>query len=105
MRSPCLKDTSKIVLVALDGFAPDDVQLKRPSTQVWGAVNGHFTSKNYDALKGKLGSRLQDYKAKNPDCTSKWALHFSLVNEAATNKLVTIIAEGYKNCDANLVWL
>src|SRR5262245_33710532 len=34
-----LKNTDKIVLVALDGFAPDSEQRKRPSTQVWGAVN------------------------------------------------------------------
>jgi hypothetical protein len=99
-----LKDTSSVVLVALDGFAPDGDQRKRSSTQVWGAVNGHAKSKNYNDLKRLLGHRLKEYQA-TPDCTTKLALHFSLVNAAATDKLVTHIATGYTHCQANLVWL
>src|SRR5262249_49395004 len=40
-----LKDTGKVVLAALDGFAPDSDQGKRSSTQVWAAVNGDAKSK------------------------------------------------------------
>ena len=87
-----------------DGFAPDDDQLKRSSTQVWSAVNGVHKSKNYKDLKDLLGSRLQEYPAKK-DCTSKWALHFSLVNAAATDGLVQGVETGYSKCEANLVWL
>src|SRR5262249_29460559 len=99
-----LKDPSKFVLVALDGFAPDDDQLARSSTQVWAAVNGVHQSLHDKDLKDLLGSRVQEYPAKK-DCTTKWALHFSLVNANATDNLVQGVATGYTNCEANLVWL
>lgn len=99
-----LTNTSKIVLVALDGFAPDGDQLKRSSTQVRAAVSGVHKSKNYKDLKDLLGSRLQEYSAKK-DCTTKWALHFSLVNAAATDGLVHGVSTGYAQCEANLAWL
>ncbi len=95
-----LKDTSKVVLVALDGFTPDSGQLIRSSTQVWGAVCGDVKSMNYPGL---AGGRRKVYEAK--DCKSKWALHFSLVNAAATDSLVKSIATGYVQCWANLAWL
>jgi len=96
-------DHSHIVLVALDGFVPDGNQLKRPSTQVWAAVCGDAKSKNYKALQNVAGARLQVYKA--TDCKTMWALHFSLVNAAGNDKVVTSIATGYAQCRANLVWL
>jgi hypothetical protein len=86
--------------VALDGFAPDSDQLKRPSTQVWGAVCGGVTSRNYNFA---LGSRLKVFQATN--CKTDWALHFSLVNAAATDTLVPTRQKGYFHCQANLVWL
>lgn len=97
-----LKDHSKIVLVALDGFAPDPKQLGRPSTQVWSAENGKHKSLNYKWLK-RLGGRLRMYPATN--ATTELALHFSIVNSAATDKAVTTIPKGYTACVANLAWL
>lgn len=99
-----LKDHSKIVLVSLDGFKPSREQLKRASTQVWGAECDGVKSRNYhDALKGQL----KVYTATN--CKTMWALHFSLVNSAANDKDVPNIkggwVNGYVNCRANLVWL
>ncbi|MCP5450590.1 MAG: hypothetical protein H6972_08620 [Gammaproteobacteria bacterium] len=126
-----LTDHSNIVLVALDGFVPNRKQLARQSTQVWAArtlklpfltlsancvpkkgeqADDKCISRNYRGLKNAVGSRLQVYFAA-PDCTTKWALHFSLVNSAANDKLVTgktsvdIVAKGYSQCIANLVWL
>jgi hypothetical protein len=103
-----LKDTSKIVLVALDGFAPDASQRNRSSTQIWGAVNGKHTSKNHTALKNLLGNRLLEYPARK-DCTTKWALHFAVVNANASDSVVRDpplhLATGYANCRANLMWL
>lgn len=98
-----LDDHSKIVLVALDGFAPDRKQLARSSTQVWAAECGHHKSRNYESLKHKVGGKLKVYKA--TDCNTMWALHFSLVNTAATDSTVKSIATGYAQCRANLVWL
>ena len=95
-----LKDHSKVVLVSLDGFTPDREQLKRSSTQVWGAMCDGVKSRNYH---GGLGSRLKVYLA--TDCKTEWALHFSLVNAAATDKLVPTRQKGYFQCQANLVWL
>ena len=96
-----LKNTNKVVLVALDGFAPDSAQLKRASTQVWGAVCGKEKSFNYPYSVPKGNVRI--YPA--TDCYSKWALHFSLVNEAATDSLVKTIKTGYEQCRANLCFL
>jgi hypothetical protein len=96
------KDISKIILVALDGFAPSGKQLERPSTQVWvaeGRPKG--VSRNHDRLIERLGSRVQIYKASNND--TKWGLHFSVVNSNATSK--TTIENGYTNCRANLMWM
>jgi len=92
-------------LVALDGFAPDGDQLARPGTQVWSAVNGRAKAKNHDRLKDALGGRLKIYTATS--CTSRWALHFSLVNAAATDAIDgdTWPTLGYANCRANLCWL
>jgi hypothetical protein len=98
-----LKDHSHVVLVALDGFGPDRKQLARSSTQVWAAVCGGAKSKNYQPLKDLVGGKLKVYKA--TDCKTLWALHFSLVNAAATDSAVKSIATGYAQCRANLVWL
>jgi hypothetical protein len=95
-----LKDTSRVALVALDGYSPDPDQLKRPSTQVWGAVCDGVRSKNYP---GPAGGRRRVYEATN--CKKLWALHFSLVNAAATDGTVHSIATGYLHCKANLAWL
>lgn len=126
-----LADHSKVCLVALDGFVPNRKQLARQSTQVWAArtfklpfltlsenctpkkgeqADDKCISRNHKNLKDAIGSRLQVYLAA-PDCTTKWALHFSLVNSAANDKIVTgknsleIVATGYTQCIANLVWL
>jgi hypothetical protein len=96
-----LKDHTKIVLIALDGFVPNKSQLARRNTQCWGAVCGDKKSRNYESMR--RSGRLQVFKA--TDCKTEWALHFSLVNAAANDKLVTSVATGYTNCMANLVWL
>ena len=98
-----VKDHSKVILVALDGYAPSPAQLERASTQVWSAECGHATSLNYYRLKEKVKARLQIYKATN--CYHKWALHFSLVNVAASDDVVKEVTDGYKNCQANLMWM
>jgi hypothetical protein len=98
-----LKDHSKIVLVALDGFAPDRNQLARPGTQVWAAECDGVKSRNYNALKKVVGGQLKVYPATN--CKTSWALHFSLVNSAANDKAVTSIRTGYAGCRANLAWM
>jgi hypothetical protein len=102
------KDNSKIVLVALDGFTPDANQRARSSTQVWAAKSGEgkavHKSLHYDYLQNVVGGSLQVYEART-DCTTKLALHFSLVNAAATDKDVDTIPTGYVNCKANLAWL
>ena len=41
------KVASKLVLVSLDGYRPDEDQLKRDNTQVWGAVSGAHKSYHY----------------------------------------------------------
>jgi hypothetical protein len=94
-----LKDP-RVVLVALDGYSPDDDQLKRSTTQVWGATCDGVKSKNYP---GWSGGRRKIYEATN--CKNKWALHFSVVNAAAIDGKVHSIETGYLECKANLVWL
>lgn len=98
-----LKTTANVVLVALDGFAPNRAQLARPSTQVWAAVCGKVVSRNHKDLSDAVGSRLKVYKA--TDCFTSWALHFSVVNAAATDTIVQERADGYLQCRANLMWL
>lgn len=98
-----LADTSKVTLVALDGFAPDRAQLSRATTQVWAAECGTAKSRNHDNLKKVVGGQLKIYKATN--CYDGWSLHFSVVNSAANDKAVTSIARGYANCRANLMWM
>jgi len=98
-----LKDTSNVILVALDGFSPSREQLARPSTQVWAAECGSAKSRNHDGLKRAVGGRLKIYKATS--CYHSWALHFSVVNSAANDKAVTSIATGYAQCRANLMWM
>lgn len=98
-----LKDHGQVTLVALDGFGPDRKQLARQSTQVWGAECDGVTSRNHAALKRLVGGRLKVYRAS--DCKTMWALHFSLVNAAATDAVVTSVRTGYAQCRANLAWL
>jgi pimeloyl-ACP methyl ester carboxylesterase len=98
-----LTDTSKVNLVALDGFAPDSKQRARPTTQMWAAECGKAVSRNHDALKRVAGGRLRIYKA--TDCLQPWALHFSVVNSDAMDRTVTSVATGYAGCRANLVWM
>src|ERR1700722_4986219 len=91
-----LKDHKKIILVALDGFAPSNAQLDRTNTQVWSAESGAGKSLNHD----RMLARIDEYnkKAKNKQnvnmfqaasgCTTQVALHFSLVNLASSDALV-----------------
>ncbi len=98
-----LPRNDKVSLVALDGFAPNAHQLGRPSTQIWAAVCGSAKSRNHDSLKSRVGGKLRIYQATN--CKTEWALHFSLVNAAATDAIVTSVATGYSHCWANLCWM
>jgi pimeloyl-ACP methyl ester carboxylesterase len=86
-------------LVVLDGFRPDDALL--PYSTCWSAKCGEIHSRNWDALCSVKG--FQVYEA--VDCTEEWPLHFSLVNAAASNKVVTSITYGYNDFKANLCWL
>lgn len=43
--------------------------------------------------------------ARAGDCKSPWALHFSVVNAAASDASVKDVSTGYANCRANLVWM
>lgn len=99
-------DKDNVTLVALDGFAPDVDQLARPSTQVWAAERNQggkvFVSRNHNLLKKNIGGRLKIFKA--PSGTTEWALHFSLVNVAASDD-IDDISKGYMNCRANLAWM
>ena len=82
-----LKDHTKIILVALDGYCPSPAQLGRAGTQVWVAESRLGKSLHYDDLK----KSVNEYDLKNKDwfwvnihhapadCTTKLALHFSLV--------------------------
>src|SRR5262249_60282718 len=92
-------------LVALDGFSPSNAQLKRPSTQVWGAKCNGVPSRNLPSNPtGLLKDRLRVFIATN--CTKMWPLHFSLVNANASNDLIgDDITKGYANCRANLLFL
>jgi hypothetical protein len=96
-----LEWTEDIVLVALDGFTPNDDQLDRETTQVWGATCDGVRSRNFP--HGFVRGRRRVYVATN--CKSEWALHFSLVNANASDALVDSVATGYANCRANLSFL
>jgi hypothetical protein len=109
-----LKDHDHIALVALDGFPPDADQMKRSSTQVWSATTPDYdklkkrgnASLNYERLLGRVGAgRLKVYKPTG--VTTTWALHFYLVNCAATDKIKSTkdLNIGYAGCAANLGWL
>jgi hypothetical protein len=108
-----LDDHKKIILVALDGFAPRNAQLARPSTQVWVAESDTGRSLNHD----KMVNRINDYNKKAKDkiqvkvfkasnnCTTLLSLHFSLVNLSSSDALVKDVPDGYKDCQANLPWM
>ena len=96
----------KVTLIALDGFAPDADQFARPSTQIWSAERKQggqvFVSRNHDGLQKQLGSKLNIFHASSG--TTEWALHFSLVNLAATDA-IDEASKGYMGCRANLFWM
>jgi len=98
-----LDDHANVSLVALDGFLPDRAQLARLNTQVWSATGGGGVARNYRSLKKSVGNRLKVYPSTS--CSTSWALHFSLVNAAATDASVQGVASGYSNCRSNLAWL
>ena len=64
-----LKDTSNVILVALDGFAPSRAQLAQPSRQVWAAECGSAVSRNHDKLKKAIGAGSRS--TKRPTSTSR----------------------------------
>jgi len=108
-----LKDHTKIILVALDGYAPSNAQLARPSTQVWVAESSTGRSLHYTDLqdrikdynrKAKVNTQVKIYKA-STNCSTRLSLHFSLVNLSSSDTLVQHIPDGYKDCQANLPWM
>jgi hypothetical protein len=89
-----------ITLVDLDGFSASADQAKGSKVEVWSAVGpgGKGRSVNWAAWhKISYATRA----------TNQWALHFSLVNSAATNDINgdNYPAKGYNGCVANLCWL
>jgi hypothetical protein len=86
-------------LVALDGFKPKGSLQER--ALCWSAQDGDVRSRNFSALQS--AKHFHVYQATN--CKNPWALHFSLVNSAASDAIVSSIKTGYSNCRANLVWL
>jgi hypothetical protein len=108
-----LKDHTKTILVALDGYCPSTEQLGRPGTQVWVAESSTGKSLHYQDLQ----DNVKDYDLKNKDwvwvniykasadCSTKLSLHFSLVNLSSSDDLVKFIPDGYKNCKANLAFI
>jgi hypothetical protein len=103
-----LKDHSKIALVALDGYAPSKKQ-RGPDrfTQVWSAKCDKLKSLSFDKLQSVVGADLQVYQPTDcNDKTTKWSLHFSLVNKSASSIEIKNAGDGgYRKCDANLMWL
>ncbi len=102
-----LKDHKKIALVALDGYVPDKEQRGRSNTQVWSAKCGEKTSLHFGELTSAVGADLEIYEPTDcTDKTTKWSLHFSLVNKSASSIEIKHATDGgYKNCQANLMWL
>ncbi|MFO1327188.1 MAG: hypothetical protein U1F56_07505 [Rubrivivax sp.] len=98
-----LKDHERVALVALDGFSPGRGQLARASTQVWAAECDGVVTANHPWLLKAVGSRLKVWQA--TDCKRAWALHFSVVNAASSDRTVTKVEQGYANCRTNLMWL
>jgi hypothetical protein len=89
-----------ITVVDLDGFSASADQAKGSKVQVWSAVGpgGKGRSVNWAGFhKIYIATRA----------TNAWALHFSLVNSAATNVIDwdSYPAKGYTGCMANLCWL
>jgi hypothetical protein len=95
----------KVTLIALDGFAPDGDQFAR-GAKIWSAERNQggkvFVSLNHDDLQKSLGSKLKIFHATSG--TTLWALHFSLVNTAATDA-IDDASKGYMSCRANLFWM
>jgi len=93
-----------IVLVTLDGFKPNDSQLAREDTQVWGAMCEGRKSRNFP---GPAKGRGRVYTATN--CKSEWPLHFSLVNTNVSDANKALVGgdltKGYVDCRANLLFL
>ncbi len=86
-------------LVALDGFKPKNSLQDR--ALCWSAQDGDVRSRNFSTLQS--AKHFHVYHATN--CKKPWALHFSLVNSAASDAIVSSVKTGYSNCCANLVWL
>ena len=95
-----LEWTEDTILVTLDGFSPNDDQLDRETTQVWGAMCQGKPSLNFP---GPSKGRRRIFHVTH--CTTQWALHFSLVNANAKDGLVKDVASGYADCRANLLFL
>jgi len=102
-----LKDHSKIALVTLDGYVPDEKQRGRKSTQLWSAkCDDKLKALHFDILQSVPGANLQVYQPTDcNDKTNEWSLHFSLVNKSTSSIKITQVTEGYQKCQANLCWL
>jgi hypothetical protein len=87
------------LLKPLDGFKPKNSLQDR--ALCWSAQDGDVRSRNFSTLQS--AKHFHVYHATN--CKKPWALHFSLVNSAASDAIVSSVKAGYSNCCANLVWL
>ncbi len=100
------KEYQRIVLVALDGYRPDDNQLGRKNTQVWIAKSGDEKNLHKSYHYKDLHPIATDIYDARTDCTRPVALHFSLVNSKSNDTDVgDSIPKGYTNCQANLCWV
>lgn len=93
-------DHTNVTLVDLDGFAPHPKQIKGATVEAWYAVGPGGKGKSLNHAIGHI-----KYTATH--ATEPWSLHFSLVNQAATNHITkkNYQTEGYAGCIANLDFL
>ena len=100
-----VRNPSQIELVNLDGFSPSAALQKRVKSTCWYAQNQRagLQSNNASSMRSNC-QNSRSYEA--PHCTTKWCLHFSLVNKRTPAGLGTDFkANGYKTCSTNLDYL
>lgn len=96
-----VKTKSKIKLVVLDGFAPNEVP-KEVEVTCWSAMNPNTGLKSMNTESMKSCSDYREIKSVN--CRTKQCLHFSIVNSTVAPSL-SDLSRGYENLNPNLQWL
>ena len=100
-----VKRNRNLRVVNLDGWVPSSSNLEKTLCVYAIGMNGKSSAGTESMNQCK--HKYQIPASQTEGCTNQWCLHFRTMNARSPSSVngANMLTEGYKNCNANLIWL